>query len=137
MIRARLTVRGFKDVDASHLENYAGTSQRYSQRDLASVAVQNQRDICTTDISKAFLHGVTYKELAEATGEPLREVNFTLPSYCIAVLRTVRGTEDFDPATEVLHCEKPGTGCNDAPRCFSFKLAQSHAQVVRAEGKHH
>jgi hypothetical protein len=33
-------------------------------------------DICTTDISKAFLQGVTYKELAEATGEPLREVHF-------------------------------------------------------------
>ena len=25
---------------------------------------------------------------------------------------------------QVLHCEKPGTGCNDAPRCFSLKLAQ-------------
>ena len=67
---------------------------------------------------------MTYKELAEATGEPLREVNFTLPSYCIAVLRTIRGYEYFGPATEVLHCEKPGTGCNDAPRCFSLKLAQ-------------
>ena len=65
-----------------------------------------------------------YTELAEATGEPLREVNFTLPSYWIAVLRTIRGYEDFDPATEVLHCEKPGTGCNDAPWCFSLKLAQ-------------
>ena len=55
VIRARLTVRGFKDVDARHLDNYAGATQRYSQRVLVSVAVHNQWDICTTDISKAFL----------------------------------------------------------------------------------
>jgi hypothetical protein len=126
VIRARLTVRGFKDVDARHLDNYVGTSQRYSQRIIVSVAAQNQWDICTTDISKAFLQkGVTYKELAEATGEPLREVNFVLPAYCVAVLRTLPGYEDFHPRTEVFHCEKPGTGCNDAPRCFSLKLAQA------------
>ena len=73
---------------------------------------------------QSILQGVTYKELAEATGEPLREVNFVLPAYCVAVLRTLPGYDDFDPRTEVLHCEKPGTGCNDAPRCFSLKPAQ-------------
>ena len=31
VIRARLTIRGFKDVDACMLDNYAGASQRYSQ----------------------------------------------------------------------------------------------------------
>ena len=111
-------------MGARMLDNYVGTSQRYSQRVLVSVAVQNAWDICTTDITKAFLQGVTYKELAEATGEPLREVNFVLPQYCITLLRQILGYEDFNPATEVLHCEKPGTGCNDAPRCFSLKLAQ-------------
>ena len=55
------------------------------------VAAKNQWDICTTDISKAFLQGVTYKELAEATGEPLREVNFAFPAHCVAVLRTLPG----------------------------------------------
>ena len=65
---------------------------------------------------------VTYEELAEITGEPLREVNFGLPSHCIPALRKCRGFEDFDPRTEVLHCVKPGTGCNDAPRCFCMKL---------------
>ena len=74
--------------------------------------------------AKHFLQGVTYKELVEATGEPLREVHFVLPAYCVAVLRTLPGYEDFDPRTEVFHGEKPGTGCNDAPRCFSLKLAQ-------------
>ncbi|MFM7977795.1 MAG: hypothetical protein ACKPKO_00635, partial [Candidatus Fonsibacter sp.] len=88
------------------------------------MVVQNTWDICTTDISKAFLQGVTYKELAEATGEPLREVNFVCPAYCIALLRQIPGYETFNPTLEVLHCEKPGIICNDAPRCFSLELAQ-------------
>ena len=91
---------------------------------LASESVIRKWDMCNTDISKAFLQGVTYKELAAATGEPLREVNFTLPAYANAFIRELPGWEDFDPATEVIHCDKPGTGCNDAPRCFSMKLAQ-------------
>ncbi|MFM7989942.1 MAG: hypothetical protein ACKPKO_62575, partial [Candidatus Fonsibacter sp.] len=62
------------------------------------MAVHNAWDICTTDISKAFLQCVTYKELADATGEPLREVNFVLPTYCIALLRQIPGYETFNPA---------------------------------------
>ncbi len=54
----------------------------------------------------------------------LREVNFVRPAYCVVVLRTLPGYEYFDPISEVFHCEKPGTGCNDAPRCFSLKLSQ-------------
>ena len=124
IIRARLCLRGFKDIDAKDLDSYAGTAHRYAQRMLVSEAVLRKWDLGTTDISKAFLQGVTYKELAEATGEPLREVNFTLPSYAVALLKQIPGWEDFDPTTEVIHCEKPGTGCNDAPRCFSIKLAK-------------
>ena len=124
VIRARLCLRGFKDLQAQELASYAGTSQRYSQRVLVSEAVLRRWDIATTDISKAFLQGVTYEELAAATGEPLREVNFYLPGYCIPYLRKIPGFQDFDPQTEVLHCDKPGTGCNDAPRCFSMKLAK-------------
>ena len=124
VIRSRLCLRGFKDMQAQELASYAGTSQRYSQRILVSEAVIRRWPIATTDISKAFLQGVTYKELAEATGEPLREVNFVLPAYCIPYLRKCKGFENFDPNTECLHCDKPGTGCNDAPRCFSIKLAK-------------
>ena len=124
VIRARLCLRGFKDIDSKTLESYAGTAQRWSQRVLVSEAVIRQWDIGTTDISKAFLQGVTYEELAEATGEPLREVNFFLPAYAVEFLKLLPGWETFDPRTEVIHCIKPGTGCNDAPRCFSLKLAK-------------
>ena len=78
----------------------------------------------STDISKAFLQGVTYKELSEMTGEPLRDVCFTLPQHSITALRQLPGYGDFDPASEVLHCVKPGTGSVDAPRAFHLKLAK-------------
>ena len=123
VIRARLTVRGFKDQQAHTLDSYAGTSQRYSQRLVCSEAVVRGWPICTTDISKAFLQGVTYEELSQLTGEPIREVNFTLPRACTDILRQVPGFEDFDENMEVLHCDKPGTGLVDAPRAFSMKLS--------------
>ena len=124
VIRCRLTVRGFKDRDAQHLDSYAGTSQRYSQRLVCSEAAYQGWPICTTDISKAFLQGVTYEELSSLTGEPIREVNFYLPGNCVSILKQVPGFEDFDEHNEVLHCDKPGTGLVDAPRAFSLKLAQ-------------
>ena len=80
-IRARLTVRGFKDSEKGDIDRYAGTSARSSQKVLVSEAVRRGWDIGTTDISKAFLQGVTYEELAQLTGEKQREVNFYLPSW--------------------------------------------------------
>ena len=121
-IRARLTVRGFKDRDRADIDRYSGTSTRSSQKLIVSEAVRNRWPICTADISKAFLQGVTYKELAEITGDPVREVNFYLPANNIALLKQLPGFEDFDPTQEVLHCDKPGTGLVDAPRAFSIKL---------------
>ena len=60
-IRARLTVRGFKDRDAASLESYAGTSTRWSQRLVASQAVLRQWRIVSADVAKAFLQGVSYE----------------------------------------------------------------------------
>jgi hypothetical protein len=58
-IRARLTVRGFKDTDKGDVDRYADTSDRSSQKVLVSEAVLRGWDICTADISKAFLQGAT------------------------------------------------------------------------------
>ena len=121
-IRARLTVRGFKDQERKDIDRYAGTSARSSQKLLVSEAVLRGWDICTADISKAFSQGVTYEELAKLTGEKQREVNFYLPASNIPLLRKVPGFENFDPVKEVLHCDKPGTGLVDAPLAFSVKL---------------
>ena len=100
----------------------AGTSSRSSQKVVVSEAVCRQWSILSADISKAFLQGVTYKELAELTGTQPREVNFYLPAADIPLLRRIPGFEDFDPQKEVCHCDKPGTGLGDAPRAIQVKL---------------
>ena len=105
-------------------ETYAGTAQRYSQRLVVSEAVARGWDLCTADVEKAFLQGVTYEELSKLTGEPMREVNFQLPMGSIPILQKVAGFAGYDPRTEVCHCDKPGTGLVDAPRAFSLKLAE-------------
>ena len=68
-IRARLTVRGFKDSEKENVDRYAGTSNRSSQKLLVSEAVIQGWKIYSADISKAFLQGVTYEELAQLTGD--------------------------------------------------------------------
>ena len=131
-IRARLTVRGFKDQDRADIDRYAGTSSRCSQKLLVSEAARRGWPICTTDISKAFLQGVTYEELSELTGEPAREVNFYLPASNVPLLRKIPGFESFDPQKEVLHCDKPGTGLVDAPREIFHQDETRHGRRVRA-----
>ena len=121
-IRARLTVRGFKDRDANNLSTYAGTSTRWSQRLVVSTSASRGWPIVSVDVEKAFLQGMTYQELSQLTGEPLRDVSFVLPTGSIAALRQLPGYSDFDSTTECLHCDKPGTGLKDAPQAFSLKL---------------
>jgi len=130
IIRARLCVRGFKDVDAVGLSSYAGTAKRYSQRLLVSEAVQQGWDICTTDINTALLQGVTYEELAEITGAPMREVNFYLPKGSVAILQRLDGSTDFNPGLEVLHCDKPGTGLVDAPSGIKHQIGTNQSRKV-------
>eukprot|EP00959_Pyramimonas_sp_CCMP1952_P343658 7198736-Pyramimonas_sp.AAC.1 len=64
-------------------------------------------------------------------GEAPRGVNFTLPRGSADILRQVPSCEGLDERTECLRCIKPGTGCKDAPRAFSMKLAQ----VTRSPGR--
>jgi len=59
VIRARLCLRGFKDIDAKDIAKYAGTANRTTQRLLVSEAAVRRWPLGTTDISKAFLQGVT------------------------------------------------------------------------------
>ena len=113
-------MRGFKDLDAATLASYSGTTSRWGQRLIVATAAQMGWSLLTLDIEKAFLQGISYEDLARETGEPLREVNFQLPSGCVPLLRKLPGFADFCPVCEVLHLDKPGTGTKDAPRCFSL-----------------
>ncbi len=125
IIRMRLVLRGFQDTEAFDLDTFAGTAKRQSQRIAASQAACNPGwIIASLDIEKAFLQGLTYKELAEATGEKERLVCFKLPPGSAEHLRKFRGFEHFDESIHCLECIKPGTGTKDAPRAFSLKLRQ-------------
>ena len=97
IVRARLTLRGFKDMENNDIARYAGTSARSSQKVLVSEAARRNWGICTTDIAEVVLQGVTYEELATCPGEPEREVNFYLPPRNAGTLRNLPGFEAFDP----------------------------------------
>ena len=70
IIRVRMTLRGFKDLDAGWMDTFAGTSSRLGQRLVASEAAIQGWPMVALDVKKAFLKGITYAQLAEITGEP-------------------------------------------------------------------
>ena len=76
VVRMRMTLRGFKDLDAGWMQTFAGTSSRIGQRLVASEAAIRGWHMVALDVKKAFLKGITYKQLAEVTGEPERDVCF-------------------------------------------------------------
>ena len=124
-IRARLTLRGFKETGADEQSNFSATASKWSQRLIISEIVQRGWHIASTDISKAFLQGVSYDEIASETGQPIRDVSFEVCPKTAHVVKQLPGFQDFSPGLEVLHCLKPGTGCRDAPRAFSIQLRKA------------
>ena len=126
-IRARLCLRGFKETGADFQSNYSATASRFSQRLLVSECVLRGWSLASSDVPKAFLQGVSYEELSESTGQPMRDVSFELRGEALTCLRMLPGFQDFNARREVLHCLKPGTGCRDAPKCFSLKLRKATA----------
>ena len=124
IIRMRMALRGFKEWCADLLDAHAATANRTSQRLLISeAATRPSWSFLSLDINKAFLQGVTYAEMSAATGEAKRVVHFTLPPGAAVFLRMLPGFQTYDERYHVLRCIKPGTGCKDAPRAFSIKLA--------------
>eukprot|EP00959_Pyramimonas_sp_CCMP1952_P046991 981064-Pyramimonas_sp.AAC.1 len=81
------------------------------------------------DIDKAFLKGLSYEELAHATGEETCMVCFILPPGSAQVLRTLPGLASYDESRHCLRCLKPGTGTKDAPRAFFLKLRTATRSV--------
>ena len=103
IIRMRLCLRGFQDLFAHLRERYSGTASRATQKLLCSeFACQPGFIICTIDIEKAFLQGLTVKEVADATGTQEEETYFTLPPGAAAILRQIDGYEDYNEYVEVL-----------------------------------
>ena len=123
-IKSRLTVRGFKDM-CQDLETYAGTATRWAQRLIVALAVLLDLPMFTIDVTGAFAKGLNWEQLAELTGEQIREVQFELTKpEDIALLRQLPGFSDFDPAYEVLQMTKAIYGLKDAPRAWRKRLHQ-------------
>ena len=93
--------------------------------------------MATLDVKKAFLKGVTYEELADLTGEPIRNVNFEITEEVAKILRRFPGYEKFDRRLHVLRNKKPGTGTKDAPRCFAIKLRRATHDEFGAKSTTH
>ena len=64
---------------------------------------------------------MTFAELAELTGEPLREVQFDLDQESLDLLMTFHEFKDCNPSTERLSMVKPIYGLKDAPRAWQRK----------------
>ncbi|CAJ1455509.1 unnamed protein product [Effrenium voratum] len=125
-IKARLVAQGFLDTQLT--SNYAGTSTKWSQRILITVAVNRGWTLHSADVSEAFLRGLTFEELAEA-GEDRREVALELPPGGETLLRMQPGYEDFSPEVEVLRLLRPGFGLKDAPRLWLLALRRALAEI--------
>ena len=78
---------------------------------------------------------MTFRELSELTGEPLRFVQIELTEEDAKILRQIPGYENFDPRKEVLLMIKAVYGLKDAPR--AWRLEWSAAAVGRARALLH
>ena len=129
IIHARLVVRGFKDHQATQLNTFAGTTSRWGQRIVNSVAAQNRWEIFTADVSQAFLRGLTFEQTSEMKDEVRREVQFTVPPGSVDKLKKLPGFENFNAMLEVLRLLRCGFGLKDAPRLWNKLLTEELKKI--------
>ena len=136
VIKARLTARGFKDVQAfsEDHQTYSGTASKWGQREINITAANTGHKLFSMDISAAFLKGMTFKEIAACTGEPLRNVQFEVPPKDAWLVQQLPGMADFDHQSEVLDLIKALWGLKDAPRAFSLRLQKTLKQLGYVQG---
>ena len=101
--------------------------------------------MASLDVSEAFLKGFTFEETQERRGGPKRSVSLILPRpksgepSGVAILRAIKGYEDFDERSEVLEMLKGGFGLIDAPNLFTKKVDEvfmaNGARPTRTEPK--
>ena len=76
---------------AEHFSTFAGTTSRWGQRVINSVAARSHWHIFSADVSQAFIRGLTFKEAAEMKDEVRRDVQFTVPPGSAAILKMLPG----------------------------------------------
>lgn len=131
-IKARLTVHGFKDADAETLSTYASTACKWAQRLVCATAAQMRWELCSADVSSAFIRSLTFEEMAKLNGTEVRTAGFLMPKGSEEALRQIPGFEKYDPTIhEVVMC-KPIYGLKDAPRAWRQRL---HASLIKLKGR--
>ena len=128
-VRARMTVRGYRDMQKDELATFSATSSRWGQRLVVIAAVQAGWELFSVDVSQAFLRGMPYDEIAKLDGEIEREVSFTVPPGSIPILQKLPGFSDFDGKYEVLKMLRPGVGLKDSPRAWNMVLVRTLAEI--------
>eukprot|EP00971_Amphidinium_carterae_P278468 5527693-Amphidinium_carterae.1 len=100
-LKARITLRGFKEWNAE-FATFAGTATRLAQRMVAMIAAlsKGQMTLEAWDVSSAFARGLTFRQLAEATGEKERSVQLMISPEDLPLVQRMSGFEDFDIHTE-------------------------------------
>ena len=106
MVKARLTIRGFEDREAELLATFAGTTSRWGQRLISSLAAQHQWVLMSADVSAAFLQGLSFAELSELTGEPERVVSFRPPKNYEKFFQELPGLSKLNFDTHTLRMKK-------------------------------
>ena len=109
-------------MQAAQLSTFAGTTTRWGQRIVNSVAAQHRWPLFTADVSQAFLRGLTFEQAAQLKDEVQRDVQFTVPPGSVNILKKLPGYSDFSPLTEVLRMLRCGFGLKDAPRLWNKVL---------------
>ena len=108
VVKARLTIRGFEDREAESLATFAGTTSRWGQRLVSSLAAQHGWVLMSADVSTAFLQGLSFAELSKLTGEPERSVSFRPPKNYERFFQELPGLSklNFDTHTHTLRMKK-------------------------------
>ena len=96
-------VRGFKDLQAQQLSTLSGTTSRWGQQMVNSIAVQKGRKLFSADVSQSFSRGLTFDEAAKQKHEVSRTVQFTVPPGSLSISQQVPCVEDFNPLSSVLN----------------------------------
>eukprot|EP00971_Amphidinium_carterae_P336866 6473433-Amphidinium_carterae.1 len=95
VIKSRITLRGFKDLDRS-VNTWAATAARNTQKTINSLAMtQSSFVVESWDISSAFAQGMTFEEIATATGEDQRSIQMEVAPHDLDLVRAQQGFEDF------------------------------------------
>ena len=124
IIKARLTVHGFKDADADHLSTFAGTATKWSQRLVPSIASNMRWELLSADVSSAFIRGLTFEEMSKLTGSEVRTAAFSVPKTSEYLIKLLPGFEAYDSSVHEIIMLKPIYGLKDAPRAWRQKLHQ-------------